>query len=219
MGQLKEDEVNKIIQARTWRIWLSLGATAIVGMALGCGQVGGAGQCNGVDVTGVCETVDSIVPTDPLGAGGDTSDVDAYQTAVCSSGTSEPFGEHKAKVTVSASLMRGVTSSAAPAFIVFTSYTIDYTPSPTNLIAAPSLTSQAFGPITLKVNSDGTPVTQTLEFVNTVTKKEYVDLGGSKNPAMTYSAKYTFKGTSEFNQDVALVGSASFTMGDYNYCK
>ncbi|MBI3810807.1 MAG: hypothetical protein HY283_01170 [Nitrospirae bacterium] len=212
--------MNKIIQARTWRIWLSLGATAIVGIALGCGQVGGAGQCNGVDVTGACETVDSVVPTDPLGAGGDTPDVDAYQTAVCpTSGTAEPFGEHKANVTISANLMPGVTSSAAPAFIEFTSYTIDYTPSPTNLIAAPPLTSQAFGPISFKVKTDGTQVTQTLEFVNTVTKKEYVDLGGSKNPAMTYSAKYTFKGTSEFAKDVALVGSATFNMGDYNYCK
>jgi hypothetical protein len=205
-----------INKAAAKRIWLLLGTTALVGIALGCGQVGGAGQCNGVDLTGACVTMDSIVPTDLLNSA-DTNDVDAFQTA-CLGATPELFGEHMAKVTISANLMTGVTSPPAPAFITFTSYTIEYVASPTNLQTAPVLTSQAFGPTTFHVNTDGTPATLTLDFVNTVTKKQYVDLGGIKTPAMTYSAKYTILGTSQFNQDVALVGSATFNIADYNNC-
>ncbi len=211
--------MNKGDKTRAWRIWLPLGATVVLGAALGCGQIGGAGQCNGVDVVGACVAMESVVPTDSVGFGGDTPDVDAAQTLVCSSGTPEPFGEHAAKVTISADLMQGVTSPPAPAFITFTSYTIEYTPSSTNLVTAPALTAQSFGPITMKINTDGSSITDTVEFMNLQTKAEYVSGGGSLNPPSSYSAKYTFKGTSQFNQDVVLVGSASFNIGDYNYCK
>jgi hypothetical protein len=212
--------VNKVNKAVKLRIWLSLGATAVLGAALGCGQVGGAGQCNGVDVVGACVAMESVVPTDPVGFGGDTSDVDAVQTNPCpGTTTAEKFGEHAAKVTISASLMKGVNSPPAPAFITFTSYTVEYSPSSTNLVSAPALTAQSFGPITMKVNADGTSVTNTLEFVNFQTKEEYVSTGGSLYPPATYSAKYTLQGTSQFNQDVVLVGSASFNIGDYDSCK
>jgi hypothetical protein len=214
--------VNKVNKAVRLRIWLSLGATAVLGAALGCGQVGGAGQCNGVDVVGACVTVDSVVPTDPVGFGGPTPDVDAKQEADCDGDPStvdpEKFGEHEATVTISAALMTGVNSPPAPAFITFTSYTIEYVPSSTNLVATPALTAQSFGPTSLKVNTDGSQAPFTLEFVNFQTKKEYVDGGGSLYPPASYSAKYTLKGTSQFNDDVVLIGSTTFNIGDYNNC-
>jgi hypothetical protein len=206
-----------------WRLWLPLAATALAGLALGCGQIGGAGQCNGVDVTGVCVTVDAIVPTDPVGFGADTPDVDAVQEGDCDGDPTtvdpETFGEHDAKLSISATLMTGVNSPPAPAFITFTSYTVEYVPSSTNLVAAPALTTQSHGPFSMKVNTDGTSVTDTVEFVNLQTKKEYVDGGGSLYPPGSYSAKYTLKGTSQFSDDVVLIGSATFNIGDYDNCR
>jgi hypothetical protein len=215
--------VNKVMRVTGGRKWLPLAATAMVGLALGCGQIGGAGQCNGVDVTGACVTVDGVVPTDPVGFGSDTPDVDAVQEADCDGDPTtvdfEKFGEHDAKISLSANLMTGVNAPPAPAYITFTSYTIEYIPSSTNLVAAPALTTQSHGPISMKVPTDGTSVTDTLEFVNFQTKKEYVDGGGSLYPPGSYSAKYTLKGISQFNDDVVLIGSATFNIGDYDNCK
>ncbi|HET6466708.1 MAG TPA: hypothetical protein VLY20_12765 [Nitrospiria bacterium] len=214
--------MNKVTGIKASRMWLSLGATALLGWVLGCGQIGGAGQCNGVDVTGACVSVDSVVPTDSVGFGGDTPDVDVVENQDCDGDPTtqdpEKFGEHDAKVTIEADLMKDVTSPPAPAFITFTSYTIDYTPLATNLVTAPALTSQSFGPTSLKVNTDGSQATFTLEFVNFQTKEEYVNNGGSLYPPASYSAKYTFRGTSQFDQDVVLVGSATFNMGNYDNC-
>lgn len=214
--------MNKINQARASRIWLSLGATAIVGIALGCGQVGGAGQGSGVDETGVFVSINGIVPTDTAVSGKDTSDVDAFQTADCDPTTPvldvEPFGKHSAKVAITATLMPGVTASPgpAPSSITFTHYQVDYTASPTNSVSAPALTSQPFNR-TFLVNTDGSSLEETLEFVPIQTKVEYVSGGGSPTPAI-YTAKYTITGTTEFNQPVVLIGSTDFNIGDFNNC-
>jgi hypothetical protein len=224
----KEGSVNKVTGIKTSRVWLSLGVTALLGLALGCGSVGGAGQCDGVDVSGTCIVISSIVPTDPVGFGDDTPDVDAIQDQ-CDPGPPavfEPWGEHGAKLTISATLMPGVTAPPAPAFITLTSYTVDYTASPTNLDPQPPLTSQSFGPTTLALNTDGTVVTFTLEFVNIQTKVEYAPFnGGTPNvqvlPAPTpgnYSAKYTIKGKTQFNDEFTLVGGTTFNISDYDNC-
>jgi hypothetical protein len=212
--------VNKVNKARAWRVWLSLGATAVLGAALGCGQVGGAGQCNGVEVTGMCVTVDSIQPTDTVTGFGDTSSVDAFQNPDCdgdpATSDAEKFGDHSAKVTISANFMKNVTSPPAPAFVTFTGYTVQYVASTTNTVAAPGMTTQTFSD-SWKVNADES-VTKTLDLVILQTKDEYVKGGGSKSPAI-YTAKYTISGTSQFNQDVVLIGTTSISIGDYNLCQ
>lgn len=217
----KEGRVNKVMRITAGRIWLPFAATAFVGLAMGCGQIGGAGQCNGVNITGMCVTVDSIQPTDTVTGFGDTSDVDAFQSADCDGdpATSDPekFGKHSAKVTISATLMTGVSSPPAPAFVTWTGYTIDFVASSTNLVSAPSLSSQAFAADNLKVNAD-TPTTWTFEFVPSQTKSEYANNSGPQWPPATYSAIYTFKGETQFKQDVEIKSSASFNIGNYDLC-
>lgn len=212
--------MNKVNKTRTWRIWLSLGATAVLGAALGCGQVGGAGQCNGVDVTGMCVAVDSVQPTDTVTGFGDTSDVDAFQNPDCDGNPAtvdpEKFGKHSAKVTFSTKLMTGVTSPPAPAFVTWENYTIEYIASSTNTVNAPALTAHSYAADSIKVNANES-VTATLELVSIQTKDEYVKSNGSSLPAI-YSAVYTIKGTSQFNEDVVLKTSVSFNIGDYNLC-
>jgi hypothetical protein len=211
--------VNKVNQARALRIWLSLGATAALGVALGCGEIGGAGQCFGVEVTGACVTIDSVVLTDTIN-NVDTSSVDAFQTADCDGDLStidaEPFGAHSAKVTFTVTLMPGVTSPPAPAFVTYTGYTIEYVESPTNLVTAPPLSTQIFA-MRLKVDADSS-VTDTVPFMLSQTKKEYRDGDGSRVPSASYTAIYTFIGTTQFLQDVVVKGSTAFTIGGFDNC-
>jgi hypothetical protein len=187
-------------------------------IAAGCGEVGGAGQCNGVDVTGLCVTIDSIVPGTETE---DTPDVDAFFNTDCNgdgvSDDPEVFTKHDADVTVSATLMPGVESPPAPAFVTFQSYTITYQASPTNQVTAPALSGHVFGGSEFKVNADQT-FTTTLEMVPIQTKNQYVDNGGSGVPAI-YTATYTLVGTTQFNEDIVLAGTASFNIGSFNTCQ
>ncbi|MBI3994574.1 MAG: hypothetical protein HY349_01225, partial [Nitrospirae bacterium] len=150
--------MNKVNRARVARIWLSLGATAALGIALGCGEIGGAGQCFGVEVTGLCLTVDSIVPTDTAVSNEDTSAVDAFQFD-CDPDPNvvevEPIGPHSAKVTISATLMPGVTSPPAPAFVTLEGYTVAFSANPNNSGSSPVLTG-LIRTESIKINADST---------------------------------------------------------------
>ncbi|MBI3610669.1 MAG: hypothetical protein HY204_08220 [Nitrospirae bacterium] len=209
--------MKKSNSATLWRAWRMLGTMAVLGLALGCGTVGGSGQCNGVDATGACITIDSIAPFDSI-SGKDTSSVDVIGAADCGTGKAEPFGDHSAKVTISATLMTGAKSPPAPGFIDFNGYTVLYTPSSTNLVTAPPLTTMSFPGAKIHVNTDGSSVTTTLELMNTQTKTQYVSGGGSLYPAATYTATYTITGTTQFNQEVILIGSTTISIGNYDNC-
>jgi len=211
--------VNKINRAKAWRVWLSLATTALVGIALGCGEIGGAGQCNGVDMTGLCLTVDSIIPTDTAVTSKDTPDVDAFIIADCDGDPAtvdvEPFGSHSAKVTLTASLMPGVNSPPAPAFVTLEGYTVAFTPNPNNSGSSPPLTG-LIRTESIKINADST-LTFTLDLVPVDTKLEYVTNGGDVIP-MYYSALFTLTGKSQFNQDLVIQGATSFDIGSFNNC-
>jgi hypothetical protein len=171
----------------------------------------------------MCATIDSIVPTDLVTGFGETSSVDAFfSTNDCDgNGTPddpEPFGEHSALVTISANLIPNIQSPPAPAYVEFTGYTIEYFPSAANAtlgVPAPPLTTQPFSE-SWKVSADET-VTKTLAFVSIATKNEFATTGGTVFPA-NYTARYTISGKTQFNQDIVLVGSASFSIGDFNMC-
>lgn len=218
MDNHKEAGVNSglgLVGRRSW-MWAGL-----LFLAVGCGEIGGAGQCNGVDSTGMCVTLDSIQPNDTVTGFGITSDVDAFQTADCDGDLTtvdpELFGKHAADVQFTAFLMPQVTSPPAPAFVTWQSYTVEYIASPTNLVTAPALSTQVFAPDNIKLDADSF-VKWTMEFVSSQTKAEYVAGGGSSWPPAYYTAIYTFSGTTQFNQGIVLKGSASFSIGNYNNC-
>jgi len=212
--------VNKVNQARALRVWLSLGATAALGILLGCGEIGGAGQCFGVDVTGLCLTVDSIVPTDTAVSNEDTNAVDAFQFSDCDGDPLtldfEPIGPHSAKVTISATLMPGVTSPPAPAFVTLEGYTVEFFPNPNNSGSSPALTG-LIRTESVKINADSS-LTATFELVPLDTKVEYVTNGGDTLP-MNYSAIYTFTGKSQFFQDLVIQGATNFDIGSWDNCE
>ena len=181
-----------------------------------CGEIGGSGQCGGVEDSGVCVTVVSIEPFDETT---DTADVDAFAAEDCDGDLltldPEPLFKHSATVTLSADLIPILTAPPAPEFVTFTSYTIDYIPSDANLIFAPALTTQVFG-TTIRVDIDSTTPTD-LELVPIQTKLQYVDLGGDPRVSI-YSVIYTFEGTTQFNKGVVLQGSTTVNIGDFNNC-
>lgn len=201
--------MNKTYGVRIWQTLLCVGAASLL---VACGEIGGAGQCNGVDVTGMCVTSDSITPVG-------TPDVDAFITLDCNldgiADDPEPFTKHDASISISAVLLGGVTSPPAPAFVTFTSYVINYTPSPANQVIAPLLDGWVFD-LNQKVNADES-VTMTLEMIPIQTKVEYFNEGGSLLPAV-YTATYTIMGTTQFNEEVVLQGSTSFNIGDFDNC-
>ncbi len=203
---------------RTWGWFLG----AMLGLILaGCGEVGGSGQCNGVDVIGACVTIDSIQARDAVNAA-DTTSVDVSQNADCDGDPTtvdpEKWGDHSGSVTVSLALMPGVDSPPAPAFVTLTSYTVEYFPSPTNTVSAPPLTTMAFSASNVKVNA-GESVTTSLQLVPTQTKVEYRNSGGSLVPAAIYTAAYTIHGTSQFNQDFVLKGQVGIELGSFDNCQ
>jgi hypothetical protein len=114
--------------------------------------------------------------------------------------------------------MSGVTSPPAPAFVTWENYTIEYFASTSNQVNAPALIPHSFAADSLKVNADES-VTATLEFVSSQTKEEYENNNGSFWPPAIYTAVYTFKGTSQFNQEVALKTSVTFNIGAYDLCQ
>jgi len=221
VASTKEARVKRVIGVGSWRTGVPWAALALFGLAMGCGQTGGGGQCDGADSSGMCATIDSIIPTDTVTGFGDTSDVDAFPllSGDCDGNgvadDPEPFGKHSALVTISANLLPDVTSPPAPEYVEFVGYDIDYIPSPDNLVPAPALTSQTFSD-SWRVSANES-VTRTLEFVTIQTKLEYQSNGGTALPA-TYTARYTLYGKTQFNQFIKLVGLATFQIGDFNLC-
>lgn len=207
----------------SWRTGMPWVALVLFGLAFGCGQTGGAGQCDGADSSGMCATIDAIIPTDNVTGFGDTPDVDAYFTTPDCDGNGtaddpEPFGAHSALVTITANLIPNVTSPPAPEYVEFTGYTIQYFPSAQNLVPAPPLSTQTFSE-SWKVSANET-VSRTLAFVPIQTKTEFTSGAGVSplNDPAIYTAVYTISGKTQFDQDMTLVGSTSFAIGDFNLC-
>ncbi|HEY5649515.1 MAG TPA: hypothetical protein VIU33_08450 [Nitrospiria bacterium] len=183
----------------------------------GCGDIGGAGQCFGVENTGTCLTINSIEPTTD---GGPTSDVDAHFSTDCNGDGIDDDPEagfsHTANITFSNSLLPGVTSPPAPQFVTLTNYSVVYVPNPNNLGSAPDLDGWTFSANNLLLDV-GSNFTGEFEMVPIQTKLQYATLGGDTLPQF-YTAVYSFTGTSQFNEDIVLQGTVSFAMGDFNNC-
>ena len=231
----KEGGVDKVNKAVKLRIWLSLGATAVLGAALGCGEVGGSGQCGGVGDSGACIKIESIVPTYETG-GGATSDVDAFMDVCTLDDPTTPEDEtefetitdHAAEVTFRNEPIPGAPSgSIAERDVTITQYTISY-----SLNNCPS---GALCPALSTVNVSGesilipknSSVSRELKFIDLAKKQQYAELIGDNlfpphGPASlqfpSYTATYTFQGTDIFNDPIILQGYTEFTIGDYDNC-
>jgi len=188
----------------------------------GCGDIGGAGQCAGVEASGACTTLDSIDPVD--GSGNLSPNVDAFIIDDCDGDpdTVDPetgLFDHRAEVTISYNLQSGVTAPPAPDFFTVRTYVIDYIPNPSNnptFGLAPPLSSWEFPADNKRILSN-TTVTLQFELFPVITKFEYQNAGGSENP-MFYTVLFTFLGKNEFNDDVVLQGSTNISVANWDLC-
>lgn len=180
----------------------------------GCGEIGGSGQCGGVEDNGVCVTINSITPQESIS-------IDAFRNTDCDSTTLEQEPEenihtHQADVVLETVLLQGVTQPPAPNSIEFSQYRIQYSVN----IGSPSNTpalNDKFIPFTLKL---GVPLslTTSLILVDLDTIFEYQGKKGPTVPTATYTATYTLTGTDQFANPVEVRGFTRFEIGDFDLC-
>ena len=196
----------------------------------GCGgddQIGAAGQCGGVESSGICVTIDLIAPGD--GNTEATDSVDAFAEFDCDGDPATDDGvllfAHFAEVTLSAANLiptniPGVTPGV-PTFVTLTQYAIEYSANSGNVQPVPVLTNRVFNEsIRIPVNGS---FTTTLSFVEFQQKAEYREtaqqLFPDLNPIHSYTAKYTFSGQDSLGNSVSVAAFKQFEMGDFDSCE
>ncbi len=223
-------------------------ALAVVGLA-SCGsgdEAGGGGSCGGVDESGICLQVALI---DPFNLDAEfTSDVDVNQIADCLPLTPvldvEPYTEHFAEITFSATLVSG--NPVAASFVQLTNMTVTFTQNTTDPPVTcplpapfgPNCNAVAgAGPAILQLTTPidvtipvGTSVTQILPMVNFQRKNDYTPAfgddiltGGPFDPGgnvayLSYHVRFVFTGEDEFGNSVDATGAEQITFGAYNNC-
>ena len=184
----------------------------------GCGEVGGSGQCGGVESSGTCIQIESITPTY---LGSNTSNVDAVQD-VCDASTTpvtvEDFTDHGADITISNTYLPGVDATLSMPVTLqnySVSYTVNSCPSGATCPALDTFTVSPGQTITIPANSS---VKATFPFVQLQKKAEYVSKGGSTLIFPSYTAHYIITGTDFFNHAISVEGFTEFTIGNYDNC-
>lgn len=216
---------------RKWLVgFCTIGTLCIL---LGCEADVGE-ECGGVGDLVSCLSIDSIQPTD-AGSGNNTSNVDAVLQN-CSDDPSvfegELFTDHNALITFSNREFPTATGDTHPTvggslavtiLSVSVSYSLNHCPE--RAAGCPALTgfTVSTGP-TFTIPPNGT-TTQTFPLVPLRVKEEYIAEGGefggnvSGAPFPSYSANYVFNArTVDFEDDIQIVGSTEFTIGNFNNC-
>jgi len=188
-----------------------------------CGDIGGSGQCGGTSETGSCLRIESIVPEFD---GKETPNVDSQQdicnlseVSATTTAQFEIFKDHAAKLTVSNRPMPGVLVTDMTD-ITLEQYAITYKVNrcPPGASCPPNLTPLKVAPgQTVVIPANGT-VTFTLPFFPIAAVQDYKNQGGSHVDYPSYSATYTLIGTDSFKNPVSVVGSAEFTIGNFDRC-
>jgi hypothetical protein len=197
-----------------------------------CGEIGGSGQCGGVEDSGACVVIEEIQPTYEV-SGGDVSNVDAFMDIceVTEDGEFEfeEITDHDAIVTISNLPLPGSTVTFVPD-VTFTRYTIEYSPNFCPNGICPPLTSVSASE-TIFVPGFGS-VSRDLKMVDLAKKMEYAaGVGDNLFPSLvgaphtpnsllfpSYTARYTFTGKDIFNNGIVVSGVTEFTIGDYANC-
>jgi len=206
--------VNRFKRATGW-----VGTLLLLLLISACGDVGGSGQCGGVQDSGSCVRIENIVPTYKSTP---TSNVDAVLSA-CSVDpvtgaplTFEIFTDHEATLTVTNVPMPGAPLTS-PEPVTLLDYSITYSVNRCPVGATcPALTPLVASQTTLVLPNISTSFQ--LPFVPLSTKQEYVSLGGSVNSFPSYTATYVITGTNASKKPISIQGEAEFTIGDYNTC-
>lgn len=208
-----------------WGLFVLLGLLVLAG----CGddQIGGAGQCGGADTSGLCVTVDLIIPGD--GNTDPTDSVDAFAELDCDGDPETNDGvllfSHFANVTLSVENLIPTnlpgTTPGVPTFVTLTQYAIEYFSDVANVQPVPVLTNRVFNE-SIRIDVDG-EMTTTLTFVEFQQKAEYREAALQQfpglNPIHSYTAKYTFSGQDSLGNSVSVAAFKQFEMGDFNSCE
>ncbi len=203
---------------------------AAVLVLAGCGgggngnTLGGGGCGGGAEVSGVAVCVDLVMP---FYNSANTNQIDLiHDSSHCTSPQIEFFSDHSVNVTLSARLVQGATQPPASTSVVFTHYTIDYTPIPSPGTSTPGIAS--LGPIyeTMTVNVPSTAatagtVTRTLALMTLQQKDVFLtDLGygGAWDGVQrNYSLTYTFYGQDQHGNPLVARGFTQVFVGSYVY--
>lgn len=207
-NELKEGMVEK-------RRQYALLGLIFISALLGCGEIGGSGQCGGAETSGVCVRLEEIKPV-PKNA-----EVDAFQTPICpKSLAAEPFGSDNATVSVSAlPLITPSKNAAIPRFVTVNEYEIRYTISQgNNCSGCPVNLTTVSKSFTKGIDTDGTSKSFDLILVDLSTKAEYRNLGGDPKQSVPYTATYVISGTDEFNNGFSVSGFTEFRFRNIDNC-
>ncbi len=226
-------------------LFLALGVAGLASCGSG-DEAGGGGSCGGADESGICLQVVLIEPhhlDEEF-----TTDVDVNFVADCDgdplTDDPEPFTEHFADVTFSASLVSG--NPVAARFVQVTNMTVTFTQNTTDPPVTcplpapfgPNCNAVAgAGPAILQLTTPidvtipvGTSVTQILPMVNFQRKNDYTPAfgddiltGGPFDPGgnvayLSFHVRFVFTGEDEFGNDVDATGATEITFGAYSAC-
>jgi hypothetical protein len=209
-------------------LFLAFGLAGLASCGSGDDATDAGGSCGGADESGICLQVSLIEPVnldDQF-----TSDVDVNAVADCdpiAPGLQpEPFTEHFADITFSATLISG--NPVAASFVQVTAMTVTFTQNTTDPVVGPAIL-QLTTPIDVVIPV-GTSVTQNLSLMNFQRKNDYTpapgfdiftagpfDLSGA--PAfLSYNVRYFFSGEDEFGNNVDATAATEVIIGAYNNC-
>lgn len=204
---------------RVSKIKGSFGLLLLLGLAA-CGGGGGndiaGGGCGGgATVSGIVLCVDNV---QPLYNKVLTSNVDIVQ-GICTDGTPEPYFDHQATVTISASLATGATQPPVSTVVTLTRYVIDYTANPG--VVGPTIrsTGDLFETISLPVAGTAS---RDLRLLTTQQKEQFLlDLGlaGAFDGIYRgYAVTYTFYGQDQYGNNLVARGFGQVIIGNYQNC-
>lgn len=189
---------------------LTLASCGGGGSSDGIGGVCGGGS----SVSGIVLCVDSVIPEydDTL-----TPSVDIVQN-LCEDGTAEPYFDHSARVTLSATLASGATQPPVSTSMSITRYVIDYTANPG--VIGPAIASKThFETITIPVTGTAT---RDINLMTTQQKEQFLfDLGNAgafDGKYRDYSVTYTFYGLDQFGNNLTARGFTQIVIGNYDNC-
>ena len=195
--------------------------SGLIGIALGlfiyaCGEIGGSGQCGGVESNGVCTTIEFITP---IYLDEEVASVDVFQNPDCDNDPTtvdfEPMASHSADVDFNAVSLLPDETPGVPTFVTLTQYTIDFTLD-TGPDSGPTISQRQYGE-TIKLET-GSDITARVTLFDLATKGEYLNSGGNPLDYPSYTATYTFTGTDAFGEGIAVQGRTQFEIGSFDNC-